>query len=123
MSPTDAVRSVLSHDATFSGRSRRSEFWWFTLFSAVLSLVLGIVDRAIGSSILGYVVSLALLLPTIAVTVRRLHDTGRSGLWYLIVLIPVVGAIILIVWCAKDSEPEPNRFGPSPKPGVLGQTW
>lgn len=123
MSPTDAVRSVLSHYATFSGRSRRAEFWWFTLFSVVLSLVLRVVDGAIGSNVLGYLVSLALLLPTIAVTVRRLHDTGRSGLWWLIGLIPIVWGIILIVWCAKDSEPAPNLFGPSPKAGAVDQTW
>lgn len=123
MSPTEAVRSVLTHYATFSGRSRRAEFWWFTLFTLVLSVVLGVLDRAIGSNVPGSLVSLALLLPSIAVTVRRLHDTGRSGLWYLIVLIPLVGGIILIVWCAKDSEPEPNRFGPSPKAAALSQTW
>lgn len=123
MSPTDAVRSVLSNYATFSGRSRRAEFWWFTLFSVVLSLILRGVDAAIGTNVPGYLVSLALLVPSIAVTVRRLHDTGRSGLWWLIGLIPLVGGIILIVWCAQDSEPEPNQFGPSPKPGSLAQTW
>ena len=121
---TDAVKSVLNQYATFSGRARRSEFWFFVLFGAILSVVAAIFDRALGSDlgggtgIFGLVVILGLLVPRLAVTWRRLHDTDRSGAWALLALIPLVGLIVLIVWACQDSTPAPNRFGNSPK-GLL----
>nr|WP_205708769.1 DUF805 domain-containing protein [Kineococcus siccus] len=121
-----AVRSVLSQYATFSGRARRSEFWFFTLFSVLVSIVATVIDAAIGSDlgggtgVVGLVVSLALLVPSLAVTWRRLHDTDRSGALALLALIPLVGAIILIVWQCQDSTPGANRFGASPKPALPG---
>jgi len=113
----DAVRTVFSKYATFSGRARRSEFWWFTLFAIIVYIVVGIIDAAIKNAILGIIVGLALLLPSLAVTVRRLHDTGRSGWWILIGLIPFVGAIVLLVFECQDSQPGANAHGPSPKGG------
>ena len=110
-----AVQSVLTKYVEFSGRARRSEYWWFTLFSVAVSIVFSIIDAAIGSSILGLLVSLALLLPSIAVTVRRLHDTGRSGWWIWLALIPLIGAIVVIVFLCQDSEPGQNKYGVSPK--------
>lgn len=111
-----AVSSVLSNYAGFSGRARRSEYWWWQLFLFLVYLVAAIVDAALGlNSILLFVVVLALALPTIAVTVRRLHDTDRSGWWFLIALIPLVGPIVLLVFCVMDSTPGPNQYGPSPK--------
>jgi uncharacterized membrane protein YhaH (DUF805 family) len=135
MSFAEAVRSVLSQYATFSGRARRSEFWWFALFYFLVLFVASILDRIVGS---GYGVAnigifytlavLALLLPNIAVTIRRLHDTGRSGWWWLIWLVPLVGWIILIVFCVQDSQPGPNHYGESPKGagqqyGAPGTGW
>jgi len=114
----DAVRTVFSKYATFSGRARRSEFWWFTLFAIIVYIVVGIIDAAIKNAVLGVIVALALLLPSLAVTVRRLHDTGRSGWWILIGLIPFVGAIVLLVFECQDSQPGANNYGPSPKGGV-----
>jgi uncharacterized membrane protein YhaH (DUF805 family) len=111
----DAIRSVFSKYVVFSGRARRSEFWWFFLFAVIVYIVVGIIDAAIGSSILGLIVSLALLLPSLAVNVRRLHDTGRSGWWILIGLIPIVGFIILLIFECQDSQPGANAYGPSPK--------
>jgi uncharacterized membrane protein YhaH (DUF805 family) len=111
----DAIRSVFSKYVVFSGRARRSEFWWFALFSFILYVIAGIIDAAIGSSVLGVIVALALLLPSLAVTVRRLHDTGRSGWWILIGLIPLIGAIVLLVFECQDSQPGTNAYGPSPK--------
>jgi len=113
----DAIRSVLSKYVVFSGRARRSEFWWFALFALILYIVVGIIDLAIGSSVLLLIVALALLLPSLAVTVRRLHDTGRSGWWILISLVPFVGGIILLVFECQDSQPGANAYGPSPKDG------
>lgn len=111
----DAVRSVFSKYVVFSGRARRSEYWWFTLFTVLLYVVVAIIDAVIGNSVLFVIVALALLLPSLAVTVRRLHDTGRSGWWILIGLIPFVGAIILLVLECQDSQPGTNAHGPSPK--------
>lgn len=115
MSFIDAVRAALSKYATFSGRSRRSEYWWFALFNFLVSLVGAGIDVAIGKNLFQFVVALALLLPNLAVLVRRLHDTNRSGWWILIGLIPLVGAIVLIVFAVQDSQPGTNRFGDSPK--------
>ncbi|MFC9277802.1 DUF805 domain-containing protein [Streptomyces collinus] len=106
---------VLKKYAVFSGRARRQEFWMFALINAVISIVLMVVDYAIGSSILGTIYSLAVLIPGLAVTVRRLHDTGRSGWAILISLIPLVGTIILIVWLASEGKAEPNEHGANPK--------
>ncbi|MFL6161851.1 MAG: DUF805 domain-containing protein [Jatrophihabitantaceae bacterium] len=111
----DAVRSVFSKYVVFSGRARRSEFWWFALFTLILYILVGIIDAAIGSSALLIIVVLALLLPSLAVTVRRLHDTGRAGWWILISLVPFIGGIILLVFECQDSQPGVNAFGPSPK--------
>jgi uncharacterized membrane protein YhaH (DUF805 family) len=118
-----AVSSVLTQYTGFSGRARRSEFWWYTLFTVGVYVVVGIVDAAMNTTLLGLIVGLGLLLPSLAVTVRRLHDTGRSGWWVLIGLIPLAGAIVLLVFECMDSEPGANRFGPSPKDDVAGHEW
>jgi uncharacterized membrane protein YhaH (DUF805 family) len=122
----DAVRTVLSKYATFDGRARRSEFWWFYLASFLASVVAAIIDAAIGSDVgagtgvVGLLLSLALLIPGLAVGARRLHDTGRSGWWQLIALVPLVGIILLIVWWATDGHRSPNQHGPSPKYQAVG---
>jgi len=110
----DAVRSVLTQYATFSGRARRAEYWWFVLASFFAALAARLIDVAIGVSLLQWVVTLGLLLPTLAVGVRRLHDTGRSGWWMLLALVPF-GGIVVLVFACLDSQPGTNRFGPSPK--------
>ncbi|TFV46844.1 DUF805 domain-containing protein [Blastococcus sp. TF02A-35] len=111
----DAVRSVLTQYAGFSGRARRSEYWWFALFSFGVSVLASAIDAMIGASVVSLIVSLGLLIPSLAVGVRRLHDTNRSGWWLLIALVPLVGAIVLIVFFCTDSERGPNQWGPSPK--------
>lgn len=115
MSFADAVRSVLTQYANFTGRARRSEYWWYALATAVVYFVLGIVAAAIHTSVLTYLVALALFVPTLAVSVRRLHDTGRSGWWVLVDLVPLVGWIVLLVFFVQDSQPGANAYGPSPK--------
>jgi len=124
MNMQEAVSSVLSQYASFSGRARRSEYWYWTLATVIAAIIAGLLDAIIGGQIIGYAVLLATLVPTIAVGARRLHDTGRSGWLQLIGIIPVVGWIILIVWWASDSHPD-NKYGPSPKgsaAGAFGQT-
>ena len=107
---------VLKKYATFSGRARRKEYWMFVLFNAIAYIVLMVVDLAtIGSGVLPLVYELAVLIPSLAVGVRRLHDTDRSGWWLLIALIPLVGAIILLVFLASDGKPEANQYGLNPK--------
>jgi uncharacterized membrane protein YhaH (DUF805 family) len=121
MTFAEAVNSVLRQYAIFRGRARRAEYWWFILFTLLVSLVAGVIDTALGTTMqsgvgfVGTVASLALLLPTLAVTVRRLHDTDRSGWWVLAFLIPIVGFELWLVFMLSDSNPEPNRFGASPK--------
>ena len=113
---------VLQKYAVFDGRARRKEYWMFFLINIVVLAVLAAIDNLIGIRIhqagfglLQGLYSLALLIPSIAVTVRRLHDTGRTGWWILIGLVPVVGGIILLIFMVLDSEPGTNQYGPNPK--------
>lgn len=105
----EAVKRFFIHYADFSGRSRRSEYWWVVLFNCAVSSVLGYIIPD-----LSWIWSLAILIPSIAICVRRLHDIGKGGAWYLLILIPIVGYIILLVWFCKDSTPD-NQWGPNPK--------
>ncbi|MER7684129.1 DUF805 domain-containing protein [Streptomyces sp. NPDC097610] len=115
MSFTDAAHACLmSKYATFSGRARRSEYWWFSVLYAVGTLLLVGISVAIGQPLLNVLLVL-LIVPMLAVSVRRLHDTGRSGWRMLIALIPVVGPVIYLVGMTVDSAPGANRYGPSPK--------
>ena len=121
MGMMEAVRSVFTQYAVFSGRARRSEFWYFTLFNLLVSFVLALVGNLIGGrnvqvgSILCSLYSLATFVPGLAVCWRRLHDIGKSGGYYFIGLIPIVGIILLIVWFCQDSVPGYNEYGPNPK--------
>ncbi len=102
--------------AEFSGRARRKEYWMFCLFNFLAGIVIGIVDTVLGAGgLLCGLYNLAVLVPSLAVTARRLHDTDRSGWMMLIALIPLVGAIVLLVFMCLDSKPGDNRFGANPK--------
>lgn len=114
MNMQEAVRSVLSQYAGFTGRARRSEYWFFYLATVVAYIVASIIDSIIGTSILVILLALALIVPSIAVGIRRLHDTDKSGWFILIGLIPIIGAIVLIVFFVADSGPD-NQYGPNPK--------
>ncbi|EGU43156.1 hypothetical protein VII00023_18349 [Vibrio ichthyoenteri ATCC 700023] len=107
--------AVLKKYAVFSGRSRRKEYWMFFLINLIFTLLLGFVDGLLGTVVLGFVYSLAILIPSIAVGVRRLHDTGRTGWWLLISLIPIIGILVLIYFMVGDSAPGHNEYGPNPK--------
>jgi uncharacterized membrane protein YhaH (DUF805 family) len=110
--------TVLRKYAQFSGRSRRSEYWYFVLFNILISIGLAIVDNVVGlGGVLGAVYALAVLVPGLAVSIRRLHDVSKSGWWLLIALIPLLGAIALLVFMATDSTPGENEYGTNPKEG------
>ncbi|WP_439135720.1 DUF805 domain-containing protein [Pseudomaricurvus sp.] len=113
---------VLKKYAVFSGRARRKEYWFFALFNIIASIILAFVDAMFGTfdpttgvGTLGIIYSLAVLLPAIGVCIRRLHDTGRKGWWLLLALIPLIGAIVLIIFFVQDSSPGENDYGPNPK--------
>lgn len=126
----DLMFAPLRKYADFQGRARRSEFWLFTLMLYVVSIVLYVPMLAFGGDmqttgeinpvagifmLLLVVFSLGTLIPSIAVTVRRLHDTNRSGWWIFIALVPLVGGLVLLIFEVLDGTPGPNRFGPDPK--------
>lgn len=113
---------VLKKYAVFSGRARRQEYWMFALFNAIISLVLFLIALVAGNAgtvFLG-LYGLAVLIPTLAVTWRRLHDTDRDGWSWLVIFLPFVGAIILIVFLTLNGTRGPNRFGPDPKRSAGG---
>ena len=108
--------------ACFSGRARRQEYWLFVLFNFIAAFVVGFVGGILAGAtgvaafaFLGTIYNLAVLIPGLAVLARRLHDTGRSGWWFLIAIIPLIGWIVLIVFCCLDSQPGENQYGPNPK--------
>lgn len=106
----------------FSGRARRKEYWMFVLFNVLAYLVIAVGGAVLAGvtnirafAILGNIYNLAVLLPGLGVLFRRLHDIGKSGWWWLIGLIPLVGPIVLLVFCCTDSQPGENQYGPNPK--------
>jgi uncharacterized membrane protein YhaH (DUF805 family) len=110
----------------FRGRSRRAEFWYFVLCNVIVSLVLQAIDRALGlyqddkkTGVLQGLYDFAIILPNLAVGVRRLHDIGKSGWWYAINLVPCLGWIAFIVFAAQEGESQSNAWGPNPKAGDL----
>ncbi len=112
---------VLKKYAVFSGRACRAEYWMFFLINIVIYFVLLMLTAVLPGDILQgalmllyFVYGLAVLLPGIGVFVRRLHDTGRSGWWWLIGLVPILGAILLIVFMVQEGNPEENQYGPPP---------
>lgn len=120
---------VLKKYTVFSGRARRAEFWYFFLFSAIISIFLTVIDEFMGLKFemrgenLGFLSTLyyiAVFIPYLAVIVRRLHDTDRSGWWILIAFIPIVGVIVLLVFLILAGKHGDNRFGPDPKAST---TW
>ncbi|HTJ92008.1 MAG TPA: DUF805 domain-containing protein [Pararobbsia sp.] len=111
----DWYLKVLKSYAVFEGRARRKEYWMFILINLVATVLLTLIDLAIVHvRLLSGIYSLAVLIPSIAVGVRRLHDTDRTGWWMLVILIPAIGWIILIVLLAMEGTRGTNRFGPNP---------
>ena len=124
-----AVKSFWSNYTNFSGRARRSEYWFIQLFLVLTNLAVAVIDLALmngdferfiangGGGIVGLIWILATIVPAVAVLIRRLHDTSRSGWWALIGLLPIVGGIIVLVFTVQDSHSGDNTYGASPKAG------
>jgi uncharacterized membrane protein YhaH (DUF805 family) len=104
--------TALSKYATFSGRARRMEYWGFSLFVLIISFTIGLIP------VLGWIVAIALIIPDIAVTVRRLHDIGKSGLNYFWIFLPIIGWIMLLIWYCQEGDKGNNMYGADPKGGV-----
>ena len=117
----EAIKSCFNKYVDFKGRARRSEYWFFSLFTLLVSLILGFAEGYLGifpntdQAILANIFSLLIIIPFIAVGVRRLHDTNHSGWWYLLIIIPIIGWIIILIWLCKNSDEKDNRFGSNPK--------
>lgn len=123
---TEAVQTCFSKYATFSGRARRSEYWFYTLFIFIVQGILAVLGKIIlgaspedGPNILMSIFSLAIFIPSLAVFWRRMHDIGKSGAWFFLNLVPCVGSIVLLVFELTDSQPGENQFGMSPKYPVI----
>ena len=104
--------------AVFQGRSGRKEYWFFVLFNIIVSMVLGYIDRLTGTfvadagfGIFSAIYTLAVILPGISVSVRRLHDTGRSGWWFMITIVPILGFFVFLYFMVLDSDPAENKYG------------
>jgi uncharacterized membrane protein YhaH (DUF805 family) len=116
---------IQNHYADFQGRTSRRAFWMFTLFNVIISVVLNVIDQLVldGFTLLSGLYGLALLLPSLGIGVRRLHDIDKSGWWILIGFIPIVGWIILIYWYAQPGNPSPNEWGPPPVDPAAQQSY
>lgn len=113
---------VLKKYAVFNGRARRREYWLFALFNLIISIVLAVIDSVTGSlspeagmGLLGAIYMLGVFIPSLAVTVRRLHDAEHSGWWLLIAMVPLIGVIVLLVFMVQESKPGQNQYGLNPK--------
>jgi uncharacterized membrane protein YhaH (DUF805 family) len=112
MSFSDAIKTCLSKYAVFSGRASRAEYWWFFLFYVAAYVVAIVIDSVLGTPfVITAIAVLALILPALSAGIRRLHDTDRSGWWYLIGIIPFVGGIWLLVLLVQEGTAGPNRYG------------
>ena len=127
----DAIKLYFANYANFSGRSRRSEYWWVALFNFIVQIVTyypgyGMMQSAtlqgqevpgIAMALLGIycIFGLATFIPALSLMWRRLHDIGKSGAYFFCILIPIVGPILLLIWALKDSDPGENQYGPNPK--------
>lgn len=110
MNFTAAISSGFDNYSNFRGRASRSEFWYWTLFTFLVSWAAWWLDSAVGTLLVDLLAAVALFLPSLAVMVRRLHDTNRSGWWYFIAMVPFVGWIALLAFLIAPSDPGPNRF-------------
>ena len=106
---------VLKNYVGFTGRARRREYWMFTLVNIIITFLISIIEIGMETEIFSIIYGLAVFLPSLAVCFRRLHDTGRSAWWLLILLIPVIGWIILLVFYCEDGQSNNNKYGPNPK--------
>ena len=114
MSFGEAVSDGFDHYTNFDGRASRPAFWWWFLFQILVLVGAQILDAILGTGFLYLIAALGLLLPSLSVGIRRLHDTNRSGWWILIGLIPIIGFIVLLIFYIQESDAGDNQYGPPP---------
>ncbi|WP_406609800.1 DUF805 domain-containing protein [Agarivorans sp. JK6] len=114
--------AVLKNYLVFNGRARRKEYWMFVLINSIIGVILSFIDQVTGTvnlesglGVLGSIYTLAVLLPSLAVAVRRLHDTGRSGWWLFLLFLPIIGVLVLLFFFLSDSDSKANAYGENPK--------
>ena len=129
LSCCESIKKVICENySDYNGRARRSEFWYWQLFNLIMNIIFFILAYVISTQIsfvlipIFIIISLIFLFPTLTIMVRRLHDTGRSGWFLLLLLIPIIGWIILTIWFCQDSDYQ-NEYGPSPKVVSSGYIW
>lgn len=110
----EAVSVCFKKSFVWEGRASRAEFWWFELAQVLILVAAAIIDQIIGTGVLYIIAAIALILPAIAVLVRRLHDTDRTGWWFWIYLLPVIGLIVILVFTLTGGDEGDNKYGPNP---------
>ncbi len=113
----EAISVGFSKYVVFAGRASRSEYWFWVLFTLIASIACAVIDAVLGIRVLDPLFSLATFLPSLAVSVRRLHDIDRTGWWFLLWFVPLIGWIVLLVFACRRGDDGPNRFGPPPFSG------
>jgi uncharacterized membrane protein YhaH (DUF805 family) len=113
MNFSQAINSGISKFVQFEGRASRSEYWYWTLFAILISIAANIIDATLGVGIVSMIAGLALLLPGLAVSSRRLHDLDRS-FWWVLITFTIIGVVVLLYWDCLPGTSGPNRFGPDP---------
>ncbi len=117
---TEATSTCLKKSVDWSGRASRSEFWWFELAQLIFIVIAAIIDQIVGTQIFYILAIIALILPSIAVFIRRLHDTDRTGWWFWIQLLPLIGLIVILVFMLTGSDAGDNKYGPNPQGSAAG---
>ena len=118
MTFTDAIRSGFENYGKFEGRASRAAYWWWFLFAILANVAGGILDAILGTNFVRILVAVALFVPGLSVAVRRLHDIDRSGWWIFLILIPLIGFIVLLIWYLREGDPADNQYGPPPVTGA-----
>lgn len=118
MNIQEAVKSGFDHFFDWKGRASRPAFWWLYLANVIAVVIAGIIDEIIGTNFFYIIAALAFFFPVLSATIRRLHDTGKSGWWWWIQIIPIIGFIVILVFMLTKSDEGNNEYGPNPKGGV-----
>lgn len=114
MTFSEAVKSGFDNYVTFNGRASRAAYWWWFLFYILAVVAASIIGSALDTGVIYILAVLGLFLPSLAVAIRRLHDTGRTGWWVLIGIIPLIGFIVLLIFYLEQGDPGENEYGPPP---------
>ncbi len=118
MNIQEAVKSGFDHFFNWKGRASRPAFWWLYLANIIVVFIGALIDQIIGTNFFYIITAIAFFFPVLSATIRRLHDTGKSGWWWWIQIIPIIGFIVILVFLCTRSDESSNKYGPDPKGGV-----